>query len=45
MRHGIPFDVAFSLETGEAVAWAVNLGEQLGGTFDWDTMQWKKPKG
>lgn len=39
--HGIPFDVAFSLEESELIGWNVAIGEITSGkSFDWGRMQW-----
>lgn len=43
---GVPFDVAFSLDTATRLAWCVILGEVSdGGTFSWDRMTWEKRDG
>jgi hypothetical protein len=37
----VPFDVAFSLQADERLAFVVALGSLDGGDFDWQTMKWK----
>ena len=39
----IPFDVAFSLDPYERLAWIVVLGSQKGAKFNWDTLTWERP--
>ena len=42
MRHGVPYDVALSLDADERLAHVVILGELDGaGKFDWDEMVFK----
>lgn len=38
----MPFDVAFSLDAEERLAWVVALGTLDGGVFDWTTLSWKQ---
>ena len=40
VRNGVPFDVAFSLDPDERLAWVVALGTLEGGEFDWRTRSW-----
>lgn len=40
----MPFDVAFSLPDDEAMAWGIICGTLDGGDWDFDRMEWKKPK-
>jgi hypothetical protein len=37
----VPFDVAFSLDAEERLAWIVVLGRLDGGEFDFATLSWK----
>lgn len=40
VRQNVPFDVAFSLDWPELMAWNVVLGEiESGKTFDWNRMR------
>lgn len=41
MRHGVPFDVAFSLDDVERAAYAVIISEQGGREFDVGSMSFK----
>jgi hypothetical protein len=41
VKHGVPFDVAFSLDEDERLAFVVILGTLEGGIFDWQNLQWK----
>jgi hypothetical protein len=41
VRHGVPFDVAFSLDGTERAAWAIIVSEQGGREFDVGRMQFK----
>jgi hypothetical protein len=36
----VPFDVAFSLQADERMAFVVALGTLDGGVFDWQTLRW-----
>ena len=38
VKHGVPFDVAFSLPPEERFAFAVIFGRFEGGKFDFDKM-------
>ena len=40
VRNGVPFDVAFSLDPRERLAWVVIMGRLAGGVFDWSTETW-----
>lgn len=40
VQHGVPFDVAFSLPSGERSAFVIALGELNGHRFDWDRLEW-----
>ena len=42
VRHGVPFDVAHSLDEGQLLAWYIVLGEIEGGSWDWSAMRWEK---
>jgi hypothetical protein len=44
VMHGIPFDVAFSLEVEERLAWTVIIGQLKGLIFNWDTHTWEQRK-
>jgi hypothetical protein len=41
VKHGVPLDVAFSLEPAERTAWVVVMGELDGRVFDYDAGQWR----
>ena len=40
-RNGVPFDVAFSLDAEERLAWVVALGSLAGRVYDFDAGAWK----
>jgi hypothetical protein len=41
LRHGVPFDVAFSLDWPELNGWNIALGKMTTGqTYDWDSGSW-----
>ena len=43
VKAGVPFDVAFALPDGDALAYSVVMGELEGGhIFSWETMSWRK---
>lgn len=42
VKHGVPFDVAFSLDRTERMAWSVIMGEFEGGTFNWSSGTWDR---
>jgi hypothetical protein len=37
----VPFDIAFSLDEAERLAFIVALGTLSGRQFDWSTVSWK----
>jgi hypothetical protein len=41
VKNGVPFNVAFSLEPDERMAYVVILAEMRGETFDWDASRWE----
>jgi hypothetical protein len=41
--HGVPFDVAFSLDDDDRTAWVIAIGELDGKRYDWTTRQWSVP--
>lgn len=43
VKHGVPFDVAFSLPDDERLAFVVVLGTLNGGLFNWETLRWQEP--
>lgn len=42
MTNGIHPDIALSLGRAERFAYYVAIGEQNGGSFNWDTLKWEK---
>lgn len=40
VRNGVPFDVAFSLQPDERMAYIIVFGTLDGHRFDWKTLQW-----
>jgi hypothetical protein len=42
VKHGVPFDLAFSMPRWRAMAFAVAIGEGDGGQFDWSSMKWRE---
>jgi len=44
VKNGVPFDVAFSLDDTDRLAWTVVCGEQEGGVFDWSRGKWEDRK-
>jgi hypothetical protein len=43
VMHGVPFDVAFSLDDDDRTAWVIAIGELDGKRYDWTTRQWSVP--
>lgn len=43
VKHGVPFDVAFCLDSETRTAWVVVMGELEGLKFDWATRTWQAP--
>jgi hypothetical protein len=43
VKNGIPFDVAFSLDSDMRLAWVVIFGQLNGLKFDWNTRSWERP--
>jgi len=44
VKNGVPFDVAFSLEIEDRLAWVVAIGTLDGGAFDFGAMRWRDQK-
>jgi hypothetical protein len=44
VKHGVPFDIAFSLGPIDRLAWIIIFGELEGGRFDFEAMRWRDPK-
>lgn len=42
--HGVPFDVAFSLDDQTRAAFCIIISEQNGATFNWNRMAFEEPK-
>lgn len=45
VRNGVPFDVAFSLEPHERLAWIVVLAGFDGIRYDWEKNSWDRDGG
>lgn len=45
VHSGVPFDLAFGADETFVMAWLVAHGENEGGEFDWNTLQWVKRDG
>ena len=43
VKNGVPFDVAFSLDAVERLAWVVIMGELIGLSFNWESRTWERP--
>jgi hypothetical protein len=43
VRHGVPFDLAFSLDDTTRTALCIIATEQNGLQLNWDTMQFEEP--
>jgi hypothetical protein len=41
VRHGVPFDIAFSLPTVERMAYVIVIGTLEGYTFNWNAFAWE----
>ena len=41
VKHGVPFDVAFSLDGAERLAWVVTLGELEGRRWSHGAGEWQ----
>ena len=42
VRNGVPFDVAFSLDSTERLGWVVIFGRFEGGAFNWTAGRWEQ---
>jgi hypothetical protein len=40
IRHGVPFDVAFSLTANDRAAFVIACGTLDGHSFDWSRFDW-----
>lgn len=41
VTNGVPFDVAFSLDEDERLAWVVVIGRLKGREYNWQTKDWE----
>lgn len=44
VMNGIPFDVAFSIDDEERLAWVVIIGTLKGLRYNWAGRRWEDPK-
>ncbi len=44
VKNGVPFDVAFTLEPHEVMAWSIIFGQMDGNEWDWVNSCWKTDK-
>jgi hypothetical protein len=44
VKNGVPFDVAFSLDETDRLAYAIILGKFEGGEWDFSRMRWAERK-
>jgi hypothetical protein len=44
VKHGVPWDVAWSLSPARRLAYIVVAGELDGGSFDWHRLAWREPR-
>jgi len=44
VKNGVPWDVAWSLEDGDVLAYCVAFGTFEGNEFDWQSMKWVERK-
>lgn len=42
MKNGVPWEIAFDMDSGVRLAATVIFGEFEGNTFDWNRMAWEK---
>lgn len=42
VKHGVPFDVAFSVDDITRAGWSIMFSEMEGRTFDWDRLEFEK---
>jgi hypothetical protein len=42
LKHGVPWDIIWSLTPTRRLAYLVVAGELDGGVFDWGRMRWEK---
>jgi hypothetical protein len=40
VQNGVPFDVAFSLNTMDRTAYVIAIGTLNGNVFDWSQFRW-----
>ncbi|MEW9304554.1 hypothetical protein ACETRX_03840 [Labrys portucalensis] len=45
VKNGVPYDVALSLSSSEALAHYVVFGEFEGNKWDWKEMKWEPRRG
>jgi hypothetical protein len=44
VKNGVPFDVAFSLDDEERLAWVVVMGQLSGREYNWTARRWEPPR-
>ena len=44
VKNGVPFDVAFSLDSVDRMAYSIIFGQMEGNVWDWSRMVWSKDK-
>jgi hypothetical protein len=44
VKNNVPFDVAFSLDELDRLAWVVIFGEFEGQRFNWGTGRWEEQR-
>jgi hypothetical protein len=43
VQSGVPYHEAYAMSPAKRLAWAVQVGLNDGGKFDWGAMKWAKP--
>lgn len=41
VKHGVPFDVALSMDNAMRLAWLVVVGQSEGNKWNWGSMSWE----
>jgi hypothetical protein len=44
IKHGVAFDIAWSLSDAEVAAYCILFGEIEGGKFTWQTLRWEEQR-
>jgi hypothetical protein len=44
VSQGVPYETVLAMSPARRMAWLIALGEARGGNFNWQRMEWERPK-